>query len=240
MTRSLLLATMLVITACSFAQTTTTKPSNPWSFRNHVIPVLTKAACNSGGCHGALAGKGGLKLSLRGYDPVSDHNALTRQTSGRRVVSGSPESSLMLLKPTMEIGHGGGVRIKKGSSDYKVIADWIRAGAPAPTERDATVRNLQVIPDKATLKPGDTQQIRVKATYSDGRSEDVTRWVKYSSNESSVASIDDDGKVKVNGSGETAITVWFSSKVAFATITSPFHATQRPTPNAPPPASSMT
>src|SRR5688572_2833110 len=181
------------------------------SFRNHVIPVLTKAACNSGGCHGALAGKGGLKLSLRGYDPVSDHNALTRQTSGRRVVNGSPDSSLMLLKPTMEIGHGGGVRIKKGSSDYKVISDWIRAGAPGPAEMDASIQKLEVIPSKATLSVGGTQQIRVKAHYSDGRAEDVTRWVKYSSNESSVASVDDDGKVKVNGNGETAITVWFSS-----------------------------
>ncbi len=227
MIRFFLSVAMLLISAWSFAQSAPLKASNQWSFRNHVIPVLTKAACNSGGCHGALAGKGGLKLSLRGYDPVSDHNALTRQTSGRRVVRGSPESSLMLLKPTMGIGHGGGLRIKKGSSDYKVVADWIRAGAPGPTERDATIRILEVTPNKATLKPGDVQQIRVKALYSDGRSEDVTRWVKYNSNESSVASVDEDGKVKVNGSGETAITVWFSSKVAFATITSPFSTSDR-------------
>ena len=187
-----------------------------------MIPVLTKAACNSGGCHGALAGKGGLKLSLRGYNPEADYNALTRQTAGRRVVKGAPESSLLLLKPTMAIGHGGGERIKKGSVDYRLIADWIRAGARGPAESDPTVQKLEVSPRQATLKPGDSQQVRVKAVYSDGRSEDVTRWVKFSSNESSVASVDDNGKVKVNGNGETAITIWVSSKVSFATITAPY------------------
>jgi hypothetical protein len=53
-----------------------------WSFRNHVIPVLTRVGCNAGACHGALAGKGGLKLSLRGYNPTDDHFVLTRQALG--------------------------------------------------------------------------------------------------------------------------------------------------------------
>ena len=87
-----------------------------WSFRNHVLPVLSRAACNSGACHGALAGKGGLKLSLRGYDPDSDHDVLTRQAHGRRVVAGSPADSLVLLKPTVQVGHGGGEQIRRGAS----------------------------------------------------------------------------------------------------------------------------
>ena len=195
------------------------------NFRNHVIPVLTKAACNSGACHGALAGKGGLKLSLRGYDPQSDYDALTRQTAGRRVVKGSPERSLALLKPTMAIGHGGGERIKKHSLDYRILAAWIRAGARGPSEKDPAVRKLEVSPVQVTLKPGDSKQITVRAVYSDGRTEDVTRWVKFSSNETAVAAVDDFGKVKVNGNGETAITAWFSSKVAFATVTAPYQTT---------------
>ncbi len=193
-----------------------------WSFRNHVLPALTKAACNSGACHGALAGKGGLKLTLRGFDPEADHNVLTRQSQGRRVVAGAPEQSLVLLKPTMIIGHGGGERIKKGGADYAVIAGWIRAGAPRPRTTDPMLKALEVFPPAATLKPGDGQQIIVRADYSDGHNEDVTRWVKFGTSDSQVATVDDTGAVNVMGSGEAAITVWFNSKVAFARIVSPF------------------
>ncbi len=54
-----------------------------WSFRNHVIPVLTKTGCNMGACHGAAAGKNGFKLTLRGYDPDADYNVLTREAIGQ-------------------------------------------------------------------------------------------------------------------------------------------------------------
>jgi len=80
-----------------------------WSFRNHIIPVLTRLGCNSGACHGALAGKGGFKLSLRGYAPEDDHFALTRQALSRRVNAQEPARSLMLLKPTFAQPHGGGL-----------------------------------------------------------------------------------------------------------------------------------
>src|SRR5438132_3141143 len=127
----LIAAVMPAIAACQGHSNNSAAKALPrWSFRNHVLPVLTKAACNSGACHGALAGKGGFKLSLRAFDPFADYDVLTRQAAGRRVVKGDPDSSLMLLKSTMTIGHGGGLRIKKGSLDYKIIADWVRAGAP--------------------------------------------------------------------------------------------------------------
>src|SRR5215472_18134522 len=84
------------------------KEAPGWSFRNHVIPALTRAGCNSGACHGALAGKGGLKLSLRGYDPPADHFVLTRQALGRRIDRQRPARSLFLMKPTMTLTHGGG------------------------------------------------------------------------------------------------------------------------------------
>src|SRR5947208_7467311 len=91
------------------------------NFRNHVIPVLTRAGCNSGACHGALAGKGGLKLSLRGYDPSGDHFVLTRQALGRRVDREAPARSLLLLKPTMAVAHGGGLRLEVGTPEYRVL-----------------------------------------------------------------------------------------------------------------------
>src|SRR5205807_8630209 len=89
-----------------------------WSFRNHVIPMLTKIGCSSGACHGALAGKGGFKLSLRGYAPATDHFVMTRQALGRRVNLREPARSLVLLKPTLAVPHGGGQKIEVGSPDY--------------------------------------------------------------------------------------------------------------------------
>src|SRR5690349_24789207 len=100
------------------------------SFRNQVIPILTRAGCNSGACHGALAGKGGLKLSLRGYAPEADHFVLTRQALGRRVDPLHPARSLMLLKPTAAVPHGGAQKIEVGSIEYQRIVEWIANGAP--------------------------------------------------------------------------------------------------------------
>jgi len=193
-----------------------------WNFRNHVLPILTKNGCNAGACHGAAAGKGGLKLSLRGFDPDGDFNVLTRQALGRRVVPGDPQHSLLLLKPTMTITHGGGRRIEPGSRDYRVIAEWIRAGTPRPKPADARVQSLDVFPSLSTLKIGASQQILVRANYSDGHSEDVTQWVKFGSSDNNVAVVDDGGRAKMTGSGEAAVTVWFSSKVTFARVVSPF------------------
>src|SRR3984893_120882 len=102
------------------------------SFRNQVIPIWTRAGCNSGACHGALAGKGGLKLSLRGYDPDTDHFVLTRQALGRRIDRQHPERSLMLRKPTLALNHGGGQKIEVNSPEYRILADWIASGAPGP------------------------------------------------------------------------------------------------------------
>ncbi len=191
------------------------------SFRNHVIPMLTRLGCNSGACHGELAGKGGFKLSLRGFDPAADHFVMTRQALGRRVDRLEPARSLILLKPTLTVPHGGGLRLEVDSDDYRLLADWIASGAPGPRPDDVRVRRLEVFPPTAVLKPGDHLQVRVRAWYSDGHSEDVTRWAKFNSTEELVATVDEDGKAAVKGRGETAITVWFSNLVALARITSP-------------------
>src|SRR5207249_1783250 len=137
--------------------------------------------------HGALAGKGGFKLSLRGYAPALDHFVLTRQTLGRRVDPVEPSHSLMLLKPTMAVAHGGGQKLDVDSVDYQILADWIASGAPAPRDEDPRIQHLEVFPPAAVLKPEDTLQIVVRAKYSDGHVEDVTRWVKFNSTEALVA-----------------------------------------------------
>jgi hypothetical protein len=193
-----------------------------WSFRNHVIPVMTKMGCNQGACHGALAGKNGFKLTLRGYDPEVDYDTLTRQAVGRRVVLADPPASLMLLKPSFAIPHGGGKRFDKGSLEYRVIEEWIAAGAPPPSAKDTQIRGLEVFPASAVLEPGAEQQIAVRARYSDGHAEDVTRWVKFSSSNEGAATVDDWGRVKMTGAGEAAITLWYSSRVLYARLSVPF------------------
>src|SRR5262249_52627284 len=150
------------------------------------------------------AGKGGLKLSLRGYAPLTDHFVLTRQAGGRRVDKLEPARSLLLLKPTLAISHGGGQKIEVDSPDYQLLADWIASGAPAPREDDPAIRRLEVFPREAVLKPKDTLQVLVRAWYSDGHAEDVTRWVKFNSSEDLVATVDQEGKVRVAGNGEAA------------------------------------
>ncbi len=150
-----------------------------WNFKNHVIPVMTKMGCNQGACHGALAGKNGFKLTLRGYDPDVDYDMLMRTSVGRRVSLTEPATSLVLLKPTFTIPHGGGKRFSPDSLEYRVISEWIAAGAPGPSPNDPDSRagSFSGLRD---AQRGAEQQLVVRAKYSDGRVDDVTRWVKYS------------------------------------------------------------
>ena len=193
-----------------------------WSFRNDVIPVMTKVGCNQGACHGALAGKNGFKLTLRGYDPDVDYDTLTRQSLGRRVDPEEPARSLMLLKPTMAVPHGGGKRFTTDSLEYKILSGWIAQGTPRPRDDDPQVTALEVFPAAARLAPAADQQLVVRAKYSDGQVRDVTRWVKFSSSDEGVASVDDAGHVKMNGNGEAAITLWYSSRVLYARVSVPY------------------
>src|ERR1051326_2102922 len=120
------------------------KPSE-WSFRNHVQPVLAKAGCSSGACHGAAAGQNGFKLSLRGYDDESDFLALTRQSLGRRIVPADPGRSLMLLKPTGAVPHKGGKRFEVDSIDYQVLSDWIASGTPGPKADEPRLERIEFL-----------------------------------------------------------------------------------------------
>jgi Protein of unknown function (DUF1549)/Protein of unknown function (DUF1553) len=193
-----------------------------WSFRNHVQSVLTKAGCNSGACHGAAAGKNGFKLSLRGYDPVADFYMITRQARGRRVVPSDPGRSLLLTKPSGAVPHKGGLRFEVDSPEYRVVSEWIAAGTPAPKENDPRINRLEILPKTTLQKAGATQQLIVRAHFTDGHSEDVTRWAKFTSTNLSVAKVDDLGKVSVVGHGEGAIVAWYLAQNTVATVTVPY------------------
>ncbi len=216
---------VFLLLAFSVSGTAANAASEPaeWTFRNHVLPVLSKAGCNGGGCHGALAGKGGFRLSLNGYDPEGDHYNITRDARGRRVEFAEPARSLLLTKATAAVKHKGGKRFEAGSRDYRVLAEWIAAGASPPTGEDAILERLEVEPRQVLAKKGDSRSLTVRAHYSDGTIEDVTSWAKFASADETVAQVDvDSGEVRVIGHGEGAITVWFSSRIEIARVTSPF------------------
>ncbi len=193
-----------------------------WEFEAHVQSVLTRAACNSGACHGALAGKGGFKLSLRAYDASSDHFHITRQDRGRRIDAANPGRSLLLAKPTGMIAHKGGVRLDPESADYRILADWIAAGAPARQEEDPTLTKIEMLPEQINLARDARQQLIVLAHYSNGRIEDVTHWAKFTSANEAMAQVDADGRVHIVGHGKGSIVATFASRIAIASIISPY------------------
>ncbi|HAV65181.1 MAG TPA: S-layer protein [Verrucomicrobiales bacterium] len=192
------------------------------SFRNDILPILSKAGCNGGGCHGALAGKGGFRLSLFGYDPQADHASITREVLGRRIEPSDPARSLLLLKPTTAVKHKGGKRIDVASEDYQTLVKWIIAGAPGPSAKDATIVGLTVAPTESLAKPGQQLALTVTAKFSDGSERDVTRHTKFTSTDETVASVDGEGRVTVIGPGAGAITAWYSSQIVIARLTAPF------------------
>ncbi|MEY2727186.1 MAG: hypothetical protein RLZZ458_3053, partial [Planctomycetota bacterium] len=193
-----------------------------WSFRRHVEPVLARLGCSSGACHGALAGKGGFRLSLRGYDPERDYFTIVQQQQGRRIELSDPASSLLLTKPAMIVPHRGGLRLPPESLSYRILSEWVAEGAEGPQADLATLEKLEVLPDRVILTKGQQQPLLVRAHYSDGRIEDVTQFARFTSAAEAVATVDEQGLVQVAGAGEGAVTAWFSSRIVIAGITVPF------------------
>ncbi len=193
-----------------------------WEYRNHVQSILARNGCNMGACHGALAGKGGFRLSLRGYDPTTDHFNITRQDRARRIELSEPARSLLVAKPSGAIEHKGGIKLPLDSSDYRILVDWIASGARDTQATEPKLTVVEVLPSRVQLAKGDSQQIIVRAHYDNGRVEDVTHWAKFSSSDESVASVDEHGRAKVIGPGEGAIAVWFASRVVLARIVVPY------------------
>jgi hypothetical protein len=192
------------------------------SFSREVVPVLTRMGCNQGACHGSQHGKGGFRLSLRGFDPVFDHSQIVQSAEGRRVVLSDPERSILLLKPTLTLDHGGGERFAVHSREYEVLKRWLEDGAPEPTVKDPFVTGLEVWPVKRILVPHERQQILVRAAWSDGRSEDVTPTAQFDSLNEGVATVTPGGLITAKARGETHIMVRFGGQATVMQVTSPY------------------
>jgi len=194
----------------------------PINFGNQVTPIFTKLGCNSGGCHGKASGQNGFKISLLGFEPEVDYNALVKEARGRRVFPASPDNSLVLLKASGGIAHGGGKRMEVGSDEYRLIRRWIAAGTPFGKPTDPVVTHVTVYPDHRIMTRENKQQFAVYAHYSDGSVEDVTRRAQYETNDQEIAAVDAAGLVRTLAmSGEAAVMVRYQSHVATFRATVP-------------------
>jgi hypothetical protein len=182
-------------------------------FERHVMGLFGRSGCASGSCHGSFQGKGGFRLSLFGYDPGKDYLTITREAMGRRIDCANPENSLLLLKATGAVEHGGTRRFSPGSWQYQIIREWIAAGAPW-TKGSGEVTSIRVSPaELAVAKPGETGQLTIKAQFADGRTEDITPFCEFRTNDDSVAEVNTIGQVKSLRAGDTAIIVSYRGNV---------------------------
>jgi hypothetical protein len=191
---------------------TVTGSSRPrdYHFTNDIVPLLSRFHCNSSGCHGKAEGQNGFKLSVFGFDPAADYASLVSESRGRRVLPSAPESSLLLRKMSGQTAHGGGARIRAGTSEYETIHGWMAAGMPKGAADAPHVESVRVEPSERQLDPHGTQQLRVMARYSDGRIVDVTAHARFQSNNEALASVDADGLVTAGDvPGEAAVMASF-------------------------------
>lgn len=191
----------------------------PVSFVNEVMAVLGKAGCNAGACHGNASGKGGFKLSLRGYNPGADLEALTRDQLGRRINLLAAESSLVLQKPAGLVEHGGGQRFGASSESYRLLLQWLQEGAQGDHNRAPRLEKIEVFPEERILpRPGLTQQLSVRAHFAGGLIRDVTRQAIYDLTTQGIVEVDGRGLVVAREAGEAPVLVRFLGKKALSRI----------------------
>lgn len=188
-------------------------------FVRDIMPILSKVGCNAGTCHGSAKGKNGFKLSLRGYDPDFDYQALIDDLSGRRFNRVAVDESLMLLKPTGDVPHEGRQVIQRDSREYQMLRQWIAEGTKHESSALGRATKVEVAPKDINISlPGMTQHVLVFAHYPDGTVRDVTRDAVLSSSNNDVAAVKD-GVVTSLRRGEGALLVRYEGLYATQGIT---------------------
>lgn len=188
------------------------------SFHYEIVPLLTRAGCNAGVCHGTPRGKNGFRLSLRGFDPEADFHALTRDMDGRRINRLHPERSLMLQKATSQIPHQGGRRIARDSADWELLNRWIAAGANIDQD-PPQITQLEISPPSSELQsPQDRQPLTITAHFSDGSAVNVTQRCRFTVTDEDILRVDSDGIVHKKSHGEATVTAEFAGRMASSTL----------------------
>lgn len=198
----------------------------PVSFVNDVMPVLTKSGCNVGVCHAkAGGGQNGFQLSLLGFEPQEDFEHLVKEGRGRRLFAGVPERSLLLLKASGQVPHGGGARLDPASEGFSLLREWIRQGASYDRESDPKLESFEVQPARGTVARHGQQQLKVLARYTDGSTRDVTEQALYESNDRAMAEVTDRGLVRIlDLSGNVAVMVRYQDQVSVFSASVPLGA----------------
>ena len=192
----------------------------PVRFVRDIQPIMAKAGCNAGTCHGSAKGKNGFKLSLRGYDPEFDYAALVNDLSGRRFNRVNVDDSLMLLKPLGEVPHEGRQAIKPGSREHQLIRQWILEGTKLDEVTKGRAKSIEILPKESEMDlAGRSQQFLVIAHYADGTTRDVTREAHFSVSNTEVSDVNKDGVVKGLRRGEAALLVRYEGIYATALLT---------------------
>ena len=179
------------------------QPGRLYNFENDIVPILSRYGCNSSGCHGKAEGQNGFKLSVFGFDPEADYSALLMEGRGRRVFPAVPDQSMLLQKICGSMPHGGGIRIARTRPEYQTIRDWIASGMRFGTKDDPRIVKIDLSPDERQLPYGKEQQLMVVATYSDGKTADVTALAQFQSNNDGLSSVDENGLVTIGQSAGT-------------------------------------
>ena len=173
------------------------------SFAKDVMPVFTRSGCNTGSCHGAARGKDGFRLSLFGFDPAGDYHRITREFGFRRINLAVPSESLLLKKAVGDVPHTGGRLFDDKSDYYETIHRWLQAGAPAdsPDAMPPAVQSIAVYPPQMVIQgEGNRQRLVAVAHYADGSTRDLSRLATFSSNNSSVAAVSEEGAITAGSS----------------------------------------
>jgi hypothetical protein len=200
--------------------------SQPLSFVRDIQPILTKTGCNAGACHAkAITGQRGFRLSVLGFEPEEDYEAIVKQGKGRRVFPPAPEESLLITKGAAIVPHTGGKKIEPGSEHYQTLVRWIAEGMPYEQKSEPKLTEIAVEPSRITLKVKTAQQLKVTARYSDGGSRDVTKLALFEANDTAMASADDKGLVQtLDIPGNVAVMVRFGGKVSVCSVSIPLGA----------------
>lgn len=203
------------------------------NFVHDVVPILTKAHCNSGGCHAkADVGQRGFRLSLLGFEPQEDYEHIVKEARGRRVFPNAPEQSLLLLKAANVVPHGGGKKLDPESGSYQTLVRWIGQGMPYAGESDPTLASIEIQPSRKVMEINTTQQLKVMAHYSDGSQRDVTDLALYEANNKAMAGAGEFGLVETSDlPGNVAIMVRYGGQVSTFSVSIPLGA---PVENLPP------